>query len=138
VQKSFQDPVVLAGRILLGLIFVLSGLGKIPGFSGTAGYIAAKGLPLPELLTALTIAVELSGGLALVFGLYTRWAALALAAFSVLAALVFHDFWAVPEAQKMAQNINFMKNLSIAGGMLVLAAFGPGALSVDARRLSAV
>ncbi|HWK82979.1 MAG TPA: DoxX family protein [Caldimonas sp.] len=138
MQKSFQDPVVLAGRILLGLIFVLSGLGKIPGFSGTAGYIAAKGLPLPELLTALTIAVELSGGLALVFGLYTRWAALALAAFSVLAALVFHDFWAVPEAQKMAQNINFMKNLSIAGGMLVLAAFGPGALSVDARRLSAV
>jgi len=138
VQKSFQDPVVLAGRILLGLIFVLSGLGKIPGFSGTAGYIAAKGLPLPELLTALTIAVELGGGLALVFGLYTRWAALALAAFSVLAALVFHDFWAVPEAQKMAQNINFMKNLSIAGGMLVLAAFGPGALSVDARRLSAV
>jgi putative oxidoreductase len=130
--------VVLAGRILLGLIFVLSGLGKIPGFSGTAGYIAAKGLPLPELLTALTIAVELGGGLALVFGLYTRWAALALAAFSVLAALVFHDFWAVPEAQKMAQNINFMKNLSIAGGMLVLAAFGPGALSVDARRLSAV
>lgn len=138
MQKSFQDPVVLAGRILLGLIFVLSGLGKIPGFSGTAGYIAAKGLPLPELLTALTIAVELGGGLALVFGLYTRWAALALAAFSVLAALVFHDFWAVPEAQKMAQNINFMKNLSIAGGMLVLAAFGPGALSVDARRLSAV
>ena len=138
MQKSFQDPAVLAGRILLGLIFVLSGLGKIPGFAGTAGYIAAKGLPLPELLTALTIAVELGGGLALVFGLYTRWAALALAAFSVLAALVFHDFWAVPEAQKMAQNINFMKNLSIAGGMLVLAAFGPGALSVDARRLSAV
>ena len=137
MQKSFQDPVVLAGRILLGLIFVLSGLGKIPGFSGTAGYIAAKGLPLPELLTALTIAVELGGGLALVFGLYTRWAALALAAFSVLAALVFHDFWAVPEAQKMAQNINFMKNLSIAGGMLVLAAFGPGSIGVDARRQAA-
>jgi putative oxidoreductase len=137
VQKSFQDPAVLAGRILLGLIFVLSGLGKISGFAGTAGYIASKGLPLPELLTALTIAVELGGGLALVFGLYTRWAALALAAFSVLAALIFHDFWAVPEAQKMAQNINFIENLSIAGGMLVLAAFGPGALSVDARRLSA-
>lgn len=138
MQKSFQDPAVLAGRILLGLIFVLSGLGKISGFAGTVGYIAAKGLPLPELLTALTIAIELGGGLALVFGLYTRWAALALAAFSVLSALIFHDFWAVPEAQKMAQNINFMKNLSIAGGMLVLAAFGPGSLSVDARRLSAV
>jgi putative oxidoreductase len=138
VQKSFQDPAVLAGRILLGLIFVLSGLGKISGFAGTAGYIAGKGLPFPELLAALTIAIELGGGLALVFGLYTRWAALALAAFSVLAALIFHDFWAVPEAQKMAQNINFMKNLSIAGGMLVLAAFGPGSLSVDARRLSAV
>ncbi len=138
MHKPFQDPAVLAGRILLGLIFVLSGLSKISGFAGTAGYVAAKGLPLPELLTALTIAIELGGGLALVFGLYTRWAALALGAFSVLAAFIFHDFWAVPEAQKMAQNINFMKNLSIAGGMLVLAAFGPGALSVDARRLSAV
>ncbi len=137
MQKQFQDPVALAGRILLGLIFVLSGLGKIPGFAGTAGYIASKGLPVPGLLTALTIAVELGGGLALVFGLYARSAALALAAFSVLTAVIFHDFWAVPEAQKMAQNINFMKNLSIAGGMLVLAAFGPGALSVDARRLAA-
>jgi putative oxidoreductase len=134
MQNQLQNPVVLAGRILLGLIFVLSGFGKIAGFDGAVGYIASKGMPVPSLVAVLTICVELGGGLLLVFGFFTRWAALALAVFTVLAALIFHNFWAAPEAQKMMQNINFMKNLSIAGGMLVLAAFGPGALSIDAKR----
>jgi putative oxidoreductase len=135
-MSPLQSSTVLAGRILLGLIFVLSGFGKIAGFEGTAGYIASKGLPLPQLLAALTIVVELGGGLALMAGLFTRQAAIGLAAFSLLTALVFHNFWAAPEAQHMAQQINFMKNLAIAGGMLVLAAFGPGRLGLDARRLA--
>ena len=70
-------------------------------------------------------------------GFYTRQAVVALAGFSLLTAIVFHNFWAVPQAEQMMQQINFMKNLAIAGGMLVLAAFGPGRLSVDARRLAA-
>jgi putative oxidoreductase len=135
-MTPLQSTTVLVGRILLGLIFVLSGFAKISGFDGTAGYIASKGLPLPHLLAALTIVVELGGGLALMAGLYTRQAVVALAGFSLLTAIVFHNFWAAPQGEQMMQQINFMKNLAIAGGMLVVAAFGPGRLSVDARRLA--
>ena len=91
-MTSLQSTTVLVGRILLGLIFVLSGFAKISGFDGTAGYIASKGLPLPQLLAALTIVVELGGGLALMAGLYTRQAVIALAGFSLLTAVVFHNF----------------------------------------------
>jgi len=135
-MTPLQSTTVLVGRILLGLIFVLSGFAKISGFDGTAGYIASKGLPLPQVLAALTIVVELGGGLALMAGLYTRQAVVALAGFSLLTAIVFHNFWAAPQAEQLMQQINFMKNLAIAGGMLVVAAFGPGRLSLDARRLA--
>ncbi len=135
-MTPLQSTTVLVGRILLGLIFVLSGFAKISGFDGTAGYIASKGLPLPQVLAALTIVVELGGGLALMAGLYTRQAVVALAGFSLLTAIVFHNFWAAPQAEQLMQQINFMKNLDIAGGMLVVAAFGPGRLSLDARRLA--
>jgi len=137
MNTSIQNFTVLAGRILLGLLFVLSGFGKIAGFEGTVGYIAAQNLPLPAVLAVLTILVELGGGLALVTGFYTRQSALVLAAFTLLTAFVFHAFWAAPEAARMMQQINFLKNLSIAGGMLVLAAFGPGSLSIEARRVAA-
>ena len=90
MQNGYQNPTVLLGRILLGLIFVLAGIGKIGGFEGTVGYIASKGLPLPQLVAALTICIEVGGGLALMLGLYTRWAAFALAIFTVLAGLIFH------------------------------------------------
>jgi len=134
MQNGYQNPTVLLGRILLGLIFVLAGVGKILGFEGAVGYIASKGLPLPQVVAALTICIEVGGGLALMLGFFTRWAAFGLAVFTLLAALIFHNFWASPEAMKMAQQTNFLKNLSIAGGMLVLAVFGPGALSLDAKR----
>ncbi|HEV7574674.1 MAG TPA: DoxX family protein [Caldimonas sp.] len=136
-MTSLQSSTVLVGRVLLGLIFVLSGFAKISGFDGTAGYIASKGMPLPQLVAALTIVVELGGGLALMAGLYTRQIVVVLAVFTLLAGVIFHNFWAAPPAEHMAQQINFLKNLSIAGGMLVLAAFGPGRLSLDARRLAA-
>jgi putative oxidoreductase len=134
MTTAFQSSTVLAGRILLGLIFILSGFGKIAGFEGTVGYISSAHLPLPSLVAVLTIVIELGGGLALVTGFYTRQTALVLAVFTVLAGFIFHNFWDADAAQKMAQQINFLKNLSIAGGMLVLAAFGPGTISVDARR----
>jgi putative oxidoreductase len=136
-MSPLQSSTVLVGRVLLGLLFVLSGFAKIIGFDGIAGYIASKGMPLPQLVAALTIVVELGGGLALMAGLYTRQVVVVLAAFTLLAGVIFHNFWAVPQPEQMAQQINFMKNLSIAGGMLVLAAFGPGRLSLDARRLAA-
>jgi putative oxidoreductase len=136
-MTPLQNATLLAGRILLGLIFVLSGFGKIGGFAGTAAYIATQGLPLPEVVAALTVLIEVVGGLALVVGFRAREAAIVLAVFTLLAGFVFHNFWAVPEAQKMAQQINFLKNLAIAGGMLFVSVFGPGGLSVDARRAPA-
>lgn len=124
---------VLIGRVLLALMFVLAGISKIGGFDGTVGYIASKGLPLPSLLAAATIALELFGGLALIVGWQTRWAALALALFTLAASVIFHNFWALPAEQQMVQQLMFMKNLSVAGGMLVLSAFGAGAFSLDGR-----
>jgi len=134
MQNTMQNQLALVGRILLGIFFVMSGFEKITGFQGTVGYIAAAGLPLPQIVAVLTILIELGGGLLLVFGLFTSWAALALAAFTLAAALIFHQFWSAPEAQHMSQFINFWKNVTITGGMLVLAAFGPGSISLDARR----
>ena len=132
--NSLQNPLALIGRILLALIFVTSGFGKITGFEGTVGYIASKGLPMASIVAVIAIVIELGGGLAVVFGFLTRWAALGLAVFSVIAAFIFHAYWGVPAEQVMMQQINFWKNISIAGGFLVLAAFGPGAISIDAKR----
>ncbi len=132
--NSFQNPLALIGRILLALMFVLAGFSKIGGFAGTVGYMQAKGIPAASVLAVLTIILELGGGLALVFGFYTRWAALALGLFTLLVTFIFHNFWAQPEAQQMTQQLMFMKNISVAGGMFVLAAFGAGALSLDAKR----
>ncbi len=134
---TFQNRIALVGRILLGLMFVMSGFGKIIGFEGTAGYIGSRGLPLPELVAALTIVVELGGGLMLLLGLYSRWAGLALAGFSILAAVLFHDYWNADAASHMGQYINFWKNVSIAGGMLLVTAFGPGSISIEGRREAA-
>jgi putative oxidoreductase len=115
-----------AGRLLLAQLFVLSGLSKITGYAGTQGYMAAKGLP--GALLPLVILLELGGGLALVIGFQTRWVALALAVFTVLVGFIFH---LVPGDQ--GQMINFMKNLSIAGGLLVVAQTGATGFAVDAR-----
>ena len=134
MNTQTQNVAALVGRILLALIFITSGFGKITGFEGAVGYIASKGLPLASVVAALTILVELGGGLAVLFGFLTRWAALALAVFSLLAGFIFHAYWGVPADQVMGQQINFWKNVSIAGGFFVLAAFGAGAISIDAKR----
>ena len=125
------DGLALLGRVLLSVIFVISGEHKIADFSSTAGYIASKGLPAAQALAALTIAVELGGGLLLLLGWKARWAALAIAVFTVLAALFFHNFWTMSGPEAMNNQIHFMKNLAITGGMLMVAAFGPGRFSID-------
>ena len=132
-----KTPVVLIARILLALMFILAGLSKFAGLEGTAGYIASKGLPLPGVLAFLTALLEVVGGLAIAVGFHARIAALALALFTLLASVLFHNFWAVPAAQQMVQQLMFMKNLSVAGGLLLLFAFGAGGASVDARRQAA-
>jgi putative oxidoreductase len=125
-----------AGRILLALIFVLSGFGKITGFEGTVGYIASKGLPLPQLAAIGALLVELTGGVLLIVGWQTRWAATAILLFLISTTLIFHPFWAVETAQQEMQQIHFMKNLAIMGGVLYVMAFGGGPLSIDNRQRS--
>ena len=124
----------LLGRVMLAALFIPSGLSKLAGFQGTVGYIASKGLPLPQLGAVAAIAVELLVALALLLGWRTRWAALILALFTLAAAVFFHAYWAVPADQKMMQSINFWKNVAIAGGLLFVAAHGPGPYALDARR----
>ena len=131
MNPNIQAYAALVGRILLAVIFITSGFSKITGFEGTVGYIASKGLPLPQIGAIVAIVVELGGGLMLAIGYKARWAALALAIFTLAAAILFHNYWAVDAAQKMAQQINFWKNISITGGMLLAFAFGPGRYSVD-------
>src|SRR5687768_7220938 len=126
-----HDWAALVGRIFLALIFILSGFSKIGGFDGTVGYIASKGLPMPQVLAAATILVELGGGILLVLGWKARWAALAIAAFTLLAGFLFHNYWTFPPAQRMDQFNAFWKNIATAGGMLMVFAFGPGRLAVD-------
>ena len=117
----------LVGRILLALIFVLSGFGKLSDPAGTAGYMAAMGVP--TLLLWPTIALELLGGIAIIIGFQTRWVAIALAGFSVISAVIFHSNFA-----DQMQMINFLKNLGLAGGFLLLASTGATALSIDSRK----
>lgn len=124
----------LVGRILLALIFVISGFGKITGFEGTVGYIAAKGLPLPQVAAIGAIAIELGAGILLVVGWQARWAATVLFLFLIPTTLLFHDFWSYTGSQARMQQIQFMKNLAIMGGMLYVMAFGAGPLSIDNRR----
>jgi putative oxidoreductase len=128
IQK-FAAPV---GRVLLAFMFILSGVGKITGYDGTAAYMASKGMPMVGVLLPLTILTEVGGGILLAIGFKARWVALALAGFSILAALIFHDFWTVTDAaQHMNQQINFLKNFAIAGGMLMVFSMGPGPYAVD-------
>ena len=130
-------PVVVAARVLLALMFILAGFSKFAGLAGTAGYIASKGIPLPMVVAVLTATLELVGGLALAIGFQARFAALALAVFTLLASLLFHNFWAMAPDQAFVNQLMFMKNLAVAGGLLFVFSFGAGPASVDARRLAA-
>ena len=134
MSGNASHAAAFAGRFLLALMFVLAGFSKIGGFDGIAGYIGSKGLPLPQLLAVGTIVLELVAGLALLVGLRARWAALALAAFTVLATVIFHAFWAVPAEQQRVEYLLFIKNVAVVGGLLMVAAFGAGKWSLDARR----
>lgn len=116
----------LVARLFLGQIFLLAGLSKIGAYEGTQGYMEAMGVP--GALLFLVIILEIGGGLAIIVGWQTRWASYALAAFTVVAALVFHrDFG------NQMEMVMFMKNIAIAGGFLALSALGAGAYSLDAR-----
>ncbi|TCS38609.1 putative oxidoreductase [Paucimonas lemoignei] len=116
----------IAARILMSHIYIISGWSKLSNFSGTSGYFAHLGLPMPAVVTPLVILIELGGGLALLLGFKTRWVAAMLALFSVATAVVAHTNFADPN-----QMNNFMKNLAMAGGYLLFVKYGAGAPSMD-------
>lgn len=127
----------LIGRILIAFIFIFAGFGKVTGFDGTVGYIASKGLPLPQLAAVVAIIIELGGGILLIAGWKARWAAAAMLVFTAMTALIFHNFWAVPADQAQNQMIHFMKNVSMMGGLLYVVVYGSGPLSVGAKAAKA-
>lgn len=130
---SLRTPMTVAGRILLALMFVLAGFGKLMNIDGTAAYMGSAGLPASSALAVLVGLIELLGGLAIATGFLARWAALGLAVFTLVASFMFHRYWSLPADQQMMQQLLFMKNMAVAGGMLVLAALGPGPASLGKR-----
>ena len=129
-----HDAMALIGRVLIALLFVPAGWSKLVGFAGTVGYIASRGVPLPEVGAAIAVAAELGLALLLLVGWQARWAALGLAVFTFVISFIFHNFWSSPPDQVMLQQLNFFKNMAISGGLFAFAAFGAGAFSLDGRR----
>jgi putative oxidoreductase len=122
----------LAGRLLLALLFFQSGWHKIADFAGNARVMAAKGIPLPEVLLVVTIVLVVGGGLMILLGWHARWAAAVLFAWMIPVTVLYHDFWTAEPAQLFNQTTHFMKNIAIMGALLQLVGMGPGPLSLRA------
>jgi putative oxidoreductase len=129
-MTPLQDKVLLAARLLAAPLFIYSGIGKILAFEVTAGRLPGGAGGLGSVLAACAIVIELGGSLALILGIYTRCAAIAFIVFTVLASVMFHNFWASPPAQVIPQTVNFLKNLGLIGLFAMIAAFGPGAYAL--------
>ena len=133
-----RDEVILVARILLVMLFAVSGWGKLTNFSGTVAYMAQVGAPAPSIAAFVATAVELLGALAIALGVWTRPVALVLALFTLGTALIGHPFWTMEGADRYANAMNFYKNISIIAAFLLLYVTGPGKHSLDARLGSAV
>ena len=129
-MTPLQDKVLLAARLLAAPLFIYSGIGKILAFEVTAGRLPGGAGGFGSVLAAIAIVIELGGSLALILGIYTRCAAIAFIVFTVLASVMFHNFWASPPAQVIPQTVNFLKNLALIGLFAMIAAFGPGAYAL--------
>jgi putative oxidoreductase len=139
IAARSDGPILLLGRLLIGILYLPSGFGKLtgirgPGLEGFAHYLAGKGVPGPAIAWAVVAAaIEFFGSLALILGFQTRLVALLLAAFTIVAAILGHPFWAAPVEQFQAQYTNFFKNIAICGGLLYVFVRGAGPLSIDRR-----
>lgn len=131
-MDALSNFVVVVGRILIALIFVRAGINKLGSIDATAAEMAKGGIPLSNILVYGAIVMELGVGLLLMVGLFARCAALALFFYTLVLALIFHAYWAAPAAQARMQASFFFGHLSMMGGMLMVVAFGAGALSLDA------
>src|SRR5262245_33738598 len=134
MPDSTLPALALAGRVLLSAIFLMAGAAKFANYAGTAEMMAKHGMPAVPFFLVSAALVELAGGLAVLVGYKARLGALALALFLIPTTLVFHNFWAVEGKEAQEQMQHFMKNVAIMGGLLMVAAQGPGEWSLDARK----
>jgi len=134
MSNGSTSIVPLLGRILLSTVFILSGISKITGFAMEEGYIVSRHLPLPAVALTIALVVELAGGVAVLIGLFSRFTAWVLFLYLIPTTFLFHNFWTMSGMDRYDNTIHFEKNLAIMGGLLLLAAFGPGAYSVDSSR----
>jgi putative oxidoreductase len=134
MSNGSTSIVPLLGRILLSSVFILSGISKITGFAMEKGYIEARHLPLPAVALTIAMIIELAGGLAVLVGLFARFTAWILFLYLIPTTFLFHNFWTMSGVEYYDNMVHFEKNLAIMGGLLLLAAFGAGAFSVDASR----
>jgi putative oxidoreductase len=121
----------LVGRILLAAIFLLSGITKFVNYEQTLGHMTAAGLPSPDALLVLAALAEILGAISILTGFLTRLGAIGLLVFLAVTTVVFHGFWKFEEPERTMQLVNFMKNLGLGGGLLLLVAYGPGRYSLD-------
>lgn len=131
--EGSRDGMILLARILLMVLFVIFGWGKLLGFGATVAYMDSVGLPLPTVTAGITVIMELFVGLAIVIGFYTRPLALLLGLYTLGAAVIGHQFWHMIDPDRIGAMINFYKNVSISGGLLLLCIVGPGRYSLDGR-----
>ena len=131
--ENRRDELLLIARLFLVIPFLLFGWSKLTGFSGTIAYMATENAPLPTVAAVIAVVMELLVGLAIAVGFYTRPLAYLLTLYTLATAFIGHHYWTMPDAERMANMINFYKNLSIAGGLLLLCIAGPGKYSLDRR-----
>jgi putative oxidoreductase len=134
MSLNMQIYLALLGRLLLASLFLISGIGKVTGFAATIAYIQSKGLPMAELGATAAAALEIGAATALVLGWKTRWVAFLLTMYTLATAILFHHFWTFAPPQLAVQQVQFLKNISIIGGLLSVMAWGPGDKSLDARK----
>lgn len=133
-----EDVALVLGRIAIVVFFLPSGISKVFNFQHFAAGLAAKGLPFgialpfPDIFAVAAVAIEVAGPLLILFGLQTRWVALLMVAFVVMASLTSHRYWELEGQLRQINSSNFYKNLAIIGGLLFLYASGAGAISRDA------
>ena len=131
IIQRWRDELILLARILMMVLFVMSGWGKLTGFQGTVGYMASTGAPMPMVAAAVAVVMEFGVGIALLIGLWTRPLAILMALFVLGTSFIAHSYWDMEGAMEAANKIQFFKNLSIMGGLFLLAAVGPGKYAVQ-------
>ena len=133
-MNTYESVLNLLGRLAIAALFLPAGLNKLMGMEGVTGYFTSLGLPAAAVLIWAVIAIEVLGGLALILGYQTRFVAIGLAVFTVLASIVGHAFWAAPIDAAFIVQLLFFKNMAVTGGLLILASAGAGSISIDGRK----